>query len=381
MGRKTKLKQEKIDKREKSIAESLKKEVKDKRKGNKRLTYKQVKEGLFIDSPLKDKIIRPEIEWKSKSYNEKKQKISYLKHLFVKYPVPNFLYESFFPQWSFNKEYVNRNTPDQQNHELFQGWLVTLGTGAKYHKVVKEHMTKKEANLFLKAPSNNTINSNVWWARAMVMGLRKNIFDILNDKMLYYRKMDTDDSRYIDIFRFFTNYQDNMNRQIVEEIVDFLRNRIGDGTNFVVKGRTLQSMIEQSNQWHIDTQRAKANKLIEWKPLPIKDWTFNGKLYNWRVNQLTTNKQLLYEGRKMRHCVSSYVYSCERGRTFIFTIENSDKESIDGPFDKKATIEVTDTRRVVQVRAKLNALADADTKFVLRHWAGDNGLTLNSKSY
>jgi hypothetical protein len=44
--------------------------------------------------------------------------------------------------------------------------------------------------------------------------------------------------------------------------------------NWKFKGRTLGSIVNASNKWHLHMQKAKINQKIEWEGLNISDWEY-----------------------------------------------------------------------------------------------------------
>ena len=106
--------------------------------------------------------LKPAYTYIPRSFNFDKQIHGLLDHMFVRYPVPGFLYQA-----------CRKNTGDpfEKHHELYRQWFIALAQGGSFSKVVKGLMTSKEAYVFLSAPSNNRIHENVWWARMKAAGL------------------------------------------------------------------------------------------------------------------------------------------------------------------------------------------------------------------
>jgi hypothetical protein len=96
-----------------------------------------------------------------RSYTLEKQLIRLVDHLFVRYPVPRFLYQVFFPS----------SDPFAHKHLLYRKWFAAISRGDSFRKLAHDHMTAREAALFLAAPKTDYVHRNVWWARMKAAGL------------------------------------------------------------------------------------------------------------------------------------------------------------------------------------------------------------------
>ena len=93
----------------------------------------------------------------------------------------------------------------------------------------------------------------------------------------------------------------------------------------------------------------------------------------WTIRELLTQQSLFVEGRKLRHCVASYVSSCARGQSSIWSMELEQSSMV----EKRVTIEINPaTRHVVQIRGKLNRHSNPQELNILRRWAAEAKLVL-----
>lgn len=134
-------------------------------------------------------------------------------------------------------------------------------------------------------------------------------------------------------------------------------------------------------------QAAKVRRLTEWAGLQMRQWDFEAYDKIWIVVELRTNIELLNEGRKQRHCVFAHVPQCVGGRSAIFSMRCYQKvvarytDLGHAIWDRsceltRLTIEVTETRAVVQARGHLNRQPTDEELKVLRRWAGDKALQM-----
>lgn len=131
---------------------------------------------------------------------------------------------------------------------------------------------------------------------------------------------------------------------------------------FSLKGRTMASVLAQTEQWHRGLARLRhhgpnISLATTWAGLPVADFV-GGDEGRVRITQLTSYWQLVEEGHALQHCVASYVQSCLKGRCGIFSL------TFDGV--RQLTLEVTRDHILVQARGKRNRPMAADE----RHWVG-----------
>lgn len=346
---------------------------------------KKAPETLFSkiahDHPyLAESAIRDHQQYRAKSYNLDKQIRGLIDHMYVEYTPPLFLYNSLLVA-------KPKNIPDHLN-DMYIEWFLSIAQGKSFSKLVKAYMTSKEAHIFLKAPLDDPLH-NVWWAKMRHAGIPHGIAIKLIDKIFQNKRFDRqNNSNLADIILFYSRYYEGMDKADFDEITDFIAWKLDNDADFAYKGRTLSSMINLSNEWHRLIQKAKIGIKIEWPGMDIPGWVYADKDCLWEVTELTNNRELANEGRKQKHCVYSYVGSCQRGYCHIFSMRGyhySKEYDQDGEpvYTKhfevtRATIEVRPTyRTIVQVRGKLNDPITAPEKVALRRWAGERGIGLS----
>lgn len=91
-----------------------------------------------------------------------------------------------------------------------------------------------------------------------------------------------------------------------------------------------------------------------------------------QIKQIKSSKQLVGEGKTMRHCVGGYVKACIKGDSYIFHVE------VDHMGKKQvATMEVAyriDKYTIIQVKSVRNNAAHQSVKNVIIKWAKDNNI-------
>jgi hypothetical protein len=207
----------------------------------------------------------------------------------------------------------------------------------------------------------------VWWAKLTVAGIQPRLIARLIKKFFADRAVSNLTERYEGLIRFFSKFQNDIDKQTFDEITDFIANRFANDQDFNLKGRTLGSVIRLSNDWHMMVHKAKVDTYTEWNPVDVEDWVFTDKEHTvWKITQITNNIDLIREGKKQRHCVYSYVRWCEEGRCFIFTMQSGGERLL--------TLELDNHRNIVQARGRFNRAPTAYERRVIMRWALDRHL-------
>jgi hypothetical protein len=313
-----------------------------------------------------------------RSHNLERQLTGLLRHMFARYPVPGFLYQCCLPT----------DDPFAEMHAVYRMWLIALAQGGSFPKLVKGVMTGREAFLFLSAPAGNRIHENVWWARMKAAGIPDPVIERLMERIFSHYFIDDPGGRLAEVIQFFARSHAELDRVTLGEVLDFLAWKLRNDRGFSLKGRTAGSVVKLTNEWHALIQKAKLGQNVEWKGLGFPEWTVEAKDSLWVASELRSNRELMNEGRKQRHCVYSYVQMCVAGRSAIFSLRSYPKVVADydaegavvwdrsGSLERsRVTVEVNNRREVVQVRGPMNRPPTDEERRFLRHWAGEKGLT------
>ena len=341
----------------------------NKLKPSRKKTSTEISNLIRTEYLIPSKYIRDPAEWSAKSYNLNRQKIDFAKWLYCKYPVPQFMFNLFLnPRPIPGKYYPPVIYP--LNRLIFFDWFIVISQGGSFAKTAKELLTKKEAHLFLNAPSNNTIEENIWWAKCQSTGLSHSVTTAISKRL--FNHFDVSNLFWPTLITLLKNCEDTVEIESLSDVMDFLRAKYANNNKFTLKGRTFHSLIKLSNEWHREMQLKKfGSENLSWKGSDIPDWKWVDKKENqiWTVKQLHTSKELYYEGRRMKHCVAGYGHRCLQGYCAIFTMMVDDY--INKP-EKLLTIEVGPGKRFIQARGRANTWPSGRNKLVLGKWRNAN---------
>ena len=305
--------------------------------------------------------------------------------------MPPFMYEAWpVPETEWDARERRRQARFRRSvaipdpHKYAKKWFLTIASGGSLYKEhMKEFMTKKEVHLFLNSNyPGMIIDQHLWMAKLICMGADKEHATQITNTVIANREVS--DKFWLDVARFFV--VNNIRKDEMREILDCLVDVKKENEDFSMKGRTLQSIIRLSNNWHIDMTRKKACKNRVWEGYSIKDWAFEQIIKlptgskgrrSWKIEQITSEKRLVSEGNRMGHCVYSYVRDCITGNCAIFHV------TCDETFENNSglTIEVRNNGQIVQIKGKHNRSPRPHEEKVIKQWAQDNNLIYTNNNW
>jgi PcfJ-like protein len=300
---------------------------------------------------------RDVFEWKPSSKRGASQVHELAYYLFCHYAVPEFLYKAFFE--TSNMRFIN--------------WFIHIGTGKRIRDLaaLPFPFTQKMGHYFLQAPSKFSIQEALRWAQ--VKGLNGD--DKLAERVAYswLSTKPYEDENFWEAFIRVIVQGGMFNHDKLTELIDYVRETKRENRIFDLKGRTLQSLLRHSDEWHKKATLIRGAQF--WSPSGIEGYKLEKKQEVVIVEELTGSKLLADEGRSMRHCVASYVHYCVTGKSAIFSMR---KYTMGILLETMATIEVNlSLKRVVQAKGKMNRKISDEAKKHLEHWANKNELALN----
>lgn len=329
--------------------------------------------GFINDKYLvSSKYVRDPLEWTSKSYNLDRQIIDFVRWIYCLYHTPLFMFE-FFKRDMRVRWRQTRSSDNQKLRKLiYFDWFLVIAQGGSFAKEAKGILSKKEAHWFLNSPTTNSIEENIWWAKCHAANIGASFTSHIVKRL--FRNLPPEDEFWCSLILLLKREEDNLELESLSDVMDFLKSKHANDENFNLKGRTFNSLIKLSNEWHREQQMIKyGGENQYWEGLDISDWEWTNKKEKiiWKVRQLHTSKELMHEGRKMHHCVASYAQRCIQGHSAIFSLTSND--GINLP-EKEVTVELNNFKRVVQVKARYNKTPSAAAQKVLNKWYVANNI-------
>jgi hypothetical protein len=172
----------------------------------------------------------------------------------------------------------------------------------------------------------------------------------------------------------------------VAPLADYVANRRLRDRAFSVSGRSPAALTRAMNDWHRELAREKDVCDAALPPSGYTSMTLDRSTQDrdglrreriWRVEEVRTTRELFDEGRRMNHCVYSYLGTIEKGLTSIWTMTLADGSGVTGRW-AMLTIDVRrDLRRVVQARGRFNRAPTCEELSVLQAWSNRNALEVS----
>jgi hypothetical protein len=305
--------------------------------------------GLFNAVKFSTHWLNPVEHWKPSTRNAEKQFKELVEYLFCRYEIPGFLVKGFF-------EHTNM---------LYINWLIHLGNGGRVKDLsMPIPFTQKMGHHFLQAPSSFTVEEAIRWGQTLGLGGDKQLANRIAHSWLGHKPYG-DEEMWEQFIRLVVAGSGMFNCNKVTELIDYVREAKRIDAAYHLKGRTLQSLMRQSDDWHNRFSAIKGMQV--WKPCGLESYKVKLNEDFILFEELTDSKQLAEEGNVMKHCVASYAWYCDKGKTAIFSM----RKYLGGvKMDIMATIEVDlSLRRVVQAKAKANKAISNEAKKHLTAWA------------
>ncbi len=324
----------------------------------------------------RDSWIRPLNEWKVTTHNRNKQFCSLLRHLWARYDVPEFM----------DKAWLTGN-------ELYQEVYKQIGIGKniRNNKSLPIKMTKKTAHYFLTAPDSYSIEEAFRWGQVMAAGGDERLADAIVETRL---KDDfRDDEFWVKVIEFLARNPmldvvyvgpviDYIWNQKYEDQIVFVDRGVAENRGpaqpeFSMKGRTVGRLLRAVKNWHNRLGKESGVSDLKWEFSGIAPFNYiegeceHNNMRVWRISELVTSRELITEGRKLRHCVATYAHSCNKGKSSIWSMELETESER----KKCLTIEVYISKKeICQVRGLYNRFAKDEEKAIIRRWAENEDL-------
>ena len=315
--------------------------------------------------------------WKPTSHNPRKQFGSLARYLTARFHVPVFMDEAWLD--------VAPGT------RRLRDWFVHIGSGRNIRTAkTPVKLTKTMAHHFIEAPGELAILDAMRWGQIHALGGD----DRLARAVLATRvgAHFTNDDFWSSVLRFFVA-NPMLHRRHVGPIVDYLdaqkfqQVEVIDVHGMVrldpppqpglsMRGRTANALLAQVERWHDELGRTRTHvpgAFPRSGHAGYRRASANGET-SWQIRELSSQADLVAEGKALRHCVASYAGECAAGRCSIWTLEwRRGAEAL-----KLQTIEVSKAGSVVQCRGRYNRPPSRSEYDLVAAWARAEKLVMSA---
>ena len=308
--------------------------------------------------------IHPVEDWRTENYKPRLQFRSLARHLLAKYNVPS----------CFDTAFLQGNTPEAHRE---QEWFKHIGMGQNIRTSdIPMRITKRMAHL-LHGGHHFTICQAMRNVQYQAFGgSRQSSWEIASGPLGEGLE---NESFWETVVQFLANHP-ILDRSYINPIIDYIRNqkftpqRIlqDDGTeiegppphsNFCMKGRSINKLIQQVDNWHEELTGLEDVPLEKWRSSGFREFEHVGfdpemkRNLQWTINELTTSAQMYVEGRIMHHCAGSYVKNCASGEKSVWSLRALDLDAAEENQEQAhvLTIAIENKRKTVsQYAGKYN---------------------------
>ena len=320
-------------------------------------------------------------DWKGGQGNVYELVQSLAEHLLGNYPVPRCLAKVWMePPFS--------SKAAKQARE----WFIAHAQGKRFRAIadLPMVMTRKMERLLLSSPHHLSIRGAMRRAELLALGAKPHLIAAVMDSEL--RETLEHGAFWRECFHWLIRHQDQLEGEEIAEIIEFVEHQrfspmqvwtpggLVDipppNPEFRLAGRSLASLDRLMRERDHDLLLLRRGAL-GWRPSGLAGLLF-GDLQpevEWKLVELLDSRELVREGRVLRHCVGMYANDCRIGRSSIWSLRRRD-----GPgarFISCFTIEVNlSQRKIVQMRGRFNNDPPPRPREMVARWAQQLGLAL-----
>ncbi|WP_158261267.1 MULTISPECIES: PcfJ domain-containing protein [Pirellulaceae] len=300
-----------------------------------------------------------------------------MKHLFERYPVPNFLAFAWM-----------RPQAKRWYHELYVH--MAAGSGVRQFKEKPGiPLTPAAAKYFLKAPDHLSPVEAMRWAQIRAFGGCKPLaLELVRNTIL--KELTRDERFWETVIRFLireklsylpeasmlVDFIDQQKYQPAEKVWGRGGGPLPLQPEFTMKGRTLRSLQRHMYNWRKELllkQPSLAKRNFHWDAIEVQPMVHQDGNIRWLIFELLNDRALMLEGAAMDHCVGDYVEQCAERKSSIWSLRIHAK----GCPKRMVTIEIDPERKaIVQANAKSNEDPSPAAKEILQRWATREGLAM-----
>lgn len=287
------------------------------------------------------------------------QDTNFLEHVFVRYPVPKFLYSEWTRGYDIPFKWII--------------WFLLLGQGGSLKQASENFgwcIPAKFSKYLSEIPSDFSAVAACMMAEIRRLGGNDIDFSRIHGNIAYVvdPTEPSEDTAFLkfwqDTVRWLITNREAISNEEAYHILhwamhEYTETRRAKGERFSWKGRRVHSVLERSLQYRRETERPWQN--YQWSSHGW-DWELDDpSLGLWTAKELTSGEVLFHEGRAQNHCVASYVGRCSAGHSAIVSLQQDSK--------RRLTVEINpSTGQVVQARGPFNRKANATEQQVLSQW-------------
>lgn len=298
----------------------------------------------------------------------------FVAHLLHQYPAPSF----FAPMWL---------EPFQETWQRDLHFHIGQGKSIRRFDIPDVgKVSKTVARWFMQAPAHAEVPQAIRWAQARAAGADEKLASILMHH-LHRCSKDNWEKNCVWLIEFMILNQP-ISEHEMESIITFVleqrfkpaRQTVGAwmgndpvDKNLNVRRRSLRRMRRHIAHWREAFPAPVVTNQLGWHPTSYCPLVETHDNLTWILSELCTPRQLRLEGRRMKHCVGTYVDYCRRGECSIWTLRCLTDD------DRLRSVMTVDVQpkddRILDAKGKANSEPTEFAMGMLGRWAAREGLT------
>ena len=331
-------------------------------------------EALSNIARYRDQWLQPIETWARRTRNKHRQFESLVRHLFVRYEMPEFFHNAWLGGW---------NATTTRHRE----WYLHVGRGENIRNCETDlPLTKRMAHYFMRAPHSLNVRQAQRWGQVLGFGGSVKLANAIVSSRIG-TDFQNEDFWSLAI-QWFIRFPE-ISPLHVRPIIDYLHYQRFEPfvdehppqPNLCMNGRTPESIMSQMGKWHQSLAKTNLIQVQEWPSCGLPPFRFvegseeNGTDRIWTIRELLSSQALLAEGRQMKHCVATYAWRAYKRQCSIWTMECK----ANGSINKLVTMEVNRANtRIVQARGRGNRAPTEREIGIIRRWVATTGMRIGA---
>lgn len=320
--------------------------------------------------------LRPIENWHGESDDPRTLFLSLFEHLFLNYPVPEFLVSAWFEGYS-------ELTYEHQN------WVLHLGRGGSLQKLeLPVKLTHRAAHLYLQTPPQFTVRDGLRYAQILAMDGTPE----LAAKLVHVLPTPAEEEAFFAPLLPLLVRQQPADLEVLWDLIEYLKfeKMRADAQNetFSFEGRTVATLCRDAEEWGTCKDRGDISAIWrkqELSPVEREVESASGVKAKWTFEEIATGAELFEEGKQMRNCIYTYLNDCLKGKTSVWSLR-CHRSDYKKP-RRVMTVEIEPSKRsIVEVGVFANNDLKPETNgrhafavSLIKEWAEANKLMLDCK--
>ncbi|MBX2873662.1 MAG: PcfJ domain-containing protein [Saprospiraceae bacterium] len=257
-------------------------------------------------------------------------------------------------------------------------WIRWIITGRNLRQIpnLPFPLTRMMAHWTIQAPHYLSFEEALFYGRVRGLGGSVKLHDRLRSCFNQFHLFD--DSFKGELLPFLVRHQNRVDLRELPALLGYLHHRYFENRQtdtFQLTSYSLPRLQREMGEWYttVESHRNYESRFhgLFWTGSGYSGYENQMEKGAYQIIELRTYKDLCIEGKRLRHCVATYVEDCVEGRCSIWSLRKHVGEEEEQSF---VTIEVGTEEYIEQALGKHNAKPRPEHFSVIKKWAKQEGL-------